>query len=204
AALLEAMQEQRVTAGGTTHALKPPFFVLATQNPIEQEGTYPLPEAQLDRFMFMLKLDYPSRDEEVSIVRATTQESDQKPAPVLGAEQIIDVQKIVRRAPVSDHVIGYATALVRATRPKTPDGHRFASDYLTWGAGPRAAQCLVLGAKARALLGGRVNVSCADVRAVAEIVLRHRVFTSFQADSDGVSADDVIRKLVKEVPEGAA
>jgi MoxR-like ATPase len=201
AALLEAMQEGRVTAGGATHAVKPPFLVLATQNPIEQEGTYPLPEAQLDRFMFMLRLDYPARADEVAIVRASTQDADAQPAPVLSAEQIIEIQKIVRRAPVSDHVIGYATALARATRPKTPDAHEAANEYLSWGAGPRAAQCLVLGAKARALLDGRVNVSCADVRAVAEIVLRHRVFTNFQADSDGVGADTVIARILKDVPE---
>ena len=201
AALLEAMQEQRVTAGGTTHALKPPFFVLATQNPIEQEGTYPLPEAQLDRFMFMLRVEYPAKAEEIAIVRATTQDVEAKPAVVLTADQIIEAQKIVRRVPVSDFVVAYATSLARATRPKTPDALKVANDYLAWGAGPRAAQYLVLGAKARAVLDGRVNVSCGDVRAVAEVVLRHRVFTNFQADSEGVTAETVIKRILKEVPE---
>ena len=201
AALLEAMQEYRVTAGGTTHALKPPFFVLATQNPIEQEGTYPLPEAQLDRFMFMLKVDYPNKAEEVAIVKATTQETECQPAVVLTAGQILELQKLVRRVPVSDHVISYAASLARATRPRTPEALKAADAYVAWGAGPRAAQYLVLGARARAVLDGRVNVSCADVRAVAEPVLRHRLFTNFQAASDGVTPEALIRTVLKEVKE---
>jgi MoxR-like ATPase len=203
AALLEAMQEHRVTAGGATHTLPEPFFVLATQNPIEQEGTYPLPEAQLDRFMFMLHVEYPSRDEEAAIVRATTSDHEACAASVLSAQQILALQRLVRRVPVSDHVIDYATALARCTRPRTEGALKVANDYLVWGAGPRAAQYLVLGAKAKAVLDGRVNVSCADVRSVARLVLRHRIFTNFQADSEGVTVESVITRILKEVPEGS-
>ncbi len=201
AALLEAMQEYRVTASGCTYDLAQPFFVLATQNPIEQEGTYPLPEAQLDRFMFNVRVDYPTRSEEVEIVRATTSDFDHAPKPVLTAKNIVELQKLVRKVPVSEHVTTYATTLVRSTRPKTEEAPKFITDYVAWGAGPRAAQCLVLGAKARAILDGRVNVSCKDVQAVAEIVLRHRIFTNFNADSDGVTPEDTVKRLLKEVPE---
>ncbi|MBI3269565.1 MAG: AAA family ATPase [Planctomycetes bacterium] len=201
AALLEAMQEYRVTASGYSYELKQPFFVLATQNPIEQEGTYPLPEAQLDRFMFSIQIGYPTRDEEVAIVKATTQDQGAAPRVVLSAQHILDLQKIVRKLPVSDYVVTFATHLVRTTRPKSPEALPFINDFVAWGAGPRAAQCLVLGAKARAILDGRVNVSCNDVRAVAPIVLRHRLFTNFNADSEGITAEDVIQKILKAVPD---
>ncbi len=202
AALLQAMQEYQVTAGGQTFPLEPPFFVLATQNPIEQEGTYPLPEAQLDRFMFMVHIGYPSKKEEKAIVRKTTMDLDAEPEAVLGAADIIHVQKVLRKLPVSDLVVDYAVNLARATRPKEPGTPSFINDWLTWGAGPRAAQFLVLGAKARAILDGRLNVSCEDVRAVAKPVLRHRIFTNFNADAEGIGPDQVIEKLLEVVPEG--
>jgi MoxR-like ATPase len=201
AALLEAMQEYRVTAGGKTLEIAPPFFVLATQNPIEQEGTYPLPEAQLDRFMFMIRIDYPAKDEEVDIVLATTKEEAAEPSPVLSGEDILALQGIVRRVPVSRHVATYAATLARATRPRTEDAPAFVTEWLSWGAGPRAAQYMVLGAKARAVLDGRVNVTCADIRAMAPPVLRHRIFTNFNADSEGITVEQVIAKLLKSVPE---
>jgi MoxR-like ATPase len=201
AALLQAMQEYQVTAGGQTFPLEPPFFVLATQNPVEQEGTYPLPEAQLDRFMFMVNIAYPSRKEERAIVRKTTMDLEAEPEPVLGAADIIHVQKVLRKLPVSDHVVDYAVNLARATRPKEAGSPAFINDWLTWGAGPRAAQFLVLGAKSRAILDGRLNVSCEDVRAVAKPVLRHRIFTNFNADAEGIGPDQVIEKLLEVVPE---
>lgn len=201
AALLQAMQEYQVTAGGNTFALDAPFFVLATQNPVEQEGTYPLPEAQLDRFMFMVNIGYPSRKEESAIVRKTTMDQDIEPQPVLGATDIIHVQKILRKLPVSDHVVDYAVNLARATRPKEAGTPSFINDWLTWGAGPRAAQYLVLGAKAKAVLSGRLNVSCDDIRSVAKPVLRHRLFTNFNADAEGIGPDQIIDKLLETVPE---
>ncbi len=201
AALLQAMQEYQVTAGGRTYPLEMPFFVLATQNPVEQEGTYPLPEAQLDRFMFMVNIGYPSRKEEREIVRRTTMDLTDEPQPVLSAHDILAIQKVVRKLPVSDHVVDYAVSLARATRPKEPGAAEFVNDMLTWGAGPRAAQFLVLGAKAHALLNGRLNVSCDDVRWVAKPVLRHRLFTNFNADAEGIGADRVVEKLLDEVQE---
>ncbi len=201
AALLQAMQEYHVTAGGRTFALDLPFMVLATQNPVEQEGTYPLPEAQLDRFMFMVNIGYPSKKEERQIVRATTMDLDNTPEPVLSAADIIHIQKVLRKLPVSDHVVDYAVNLTRATRPKEPGTPAFINDLLTWGAGPRAAQYLVLGAKASALLDGRLNVSCEDIRRVAKPVLRHRIFTNFNADAEGVGPDQVIERLLEAVPE---
>ncbi|QOV92523.1 AAA family ATPase [Humisphaera borealis] len=201
AALLQAMQEYQVTAGGRTYPLDPPFFVLATQNPIEQEGTYPLPEAQLDRFMFMVNIGYPSKTEERQIVRATTMELAGEPEPVMSAADIQHVQNALRKLPVSDHVVDYAVALTRATRPKMPGTPAFITDWLTWGAGPRAAQYLVLGAKAHAMLNGRVNVGADDVRAVAKPVLRHRIFPNFNADAEGVGPDQIIEKLIEAVPE---
>ncbi len=200
-ALLEAMQEHKVTAGGRTYPLPEPFFVLATQNPIEQEGTYPLPEAQLDRFMFSVHLGYPSRDEERTIVRATTYDRSPELHPVLDAEEILQIQRLVRRVPVSDHVIDYAVDLVRASRPQEPSAAPFAREYLAWGAGPRAAQALILGGKARALLHQRYAVSAADIRALAAPVLRHRLFTNFNADAEGKTADDIIRMLLEHVRE---
>jgi MoxR-like ATPase len=204
AALLQAMQEYNVTAGGQTYPLDLPFFVLATQNPIEQEGTYPLPEAQLDRFMFMVHIDYPTRNEERQIVKATTMDIRGEPEAVLGAEDILALQRIVRKIPTSQHIIDYAVNLARATRPADETAPDFVKNYLTWGAGPRAAQYLVLGAKSRALLHGRFNVSCEDVREVAKPVVRHRIFTNFNADAEGVTADKIVEMLIAAVPEPKA
>jgi MoxR-like ATPase len=204
AALLQAMQEYQVTTGGgggKTYPLEPPFFVLATQNPVEQEGTYPLPEAQLDRFMFMVKVGYPQRDEERTIVKTTTSETGQDLQPVLTAADILTVQKIVRRVPVSDHVVDYAVNLVRATRPHEGDAPEFIQNWLTWGAGPRAAQYLVLGAKARAVTRGRLNVSTDDIRQMAKPVLRHRLITNFNADAEGMDGDAIVEKLLATVKE---
>jgi MoxR-like ATPase len=201
AALLEAMQEFRVTASGTTYSLTPPFYVLATQNPLEQEGTYPLPEAQLDRFMFKIRVGYPSREEEAEIVRATTLETEEEPSVVLGAGDVLRLQKLVRRLPVSDYIILYATDLARATRPGEGGSPDFVRKYLAWGAGPRAAQYLTLGAKARALLDGRVNVTAADVRSVAPQVLRHRISLNFHAASEGLTAEDMVKRLLEALPE---
>ncbi len=203
AALLECMQEYRVTSARRTYQIKPPFFVLATQNPIEQEGTYPLPEAQLDRFMFNIVINYPSRDEEIQIIKASTAEQMAEPRMVMDGSEIVLVQQIVRRVPVSDHVVEYAADLARATRPGQEKPFQFIKDWVEWGAGPRAAQYLVLGAKARALVEGRFNVSCADVRSVAHPVLRHRIMTNFNASSQGVSVEDVIAKLLQSIPEPA-
>ncbi len=202
AALLQSMQEYQVTAGGSSYDLDLPFFVLATQNPIEQEGTYPLPEAQLDRFMFMVKVDYPSRDEERRIVQTTTVDAETAPQPVLSGEDILALQRIVRKVPVSQHVVDYAVDLARATRPADPTAPEFVKNYLSWGAGPRAAQFLVLGAKSRALLNGRLQVACEDVREVARPVLRHRIFTNFNADAEGMAPDDIIAQLLQHVREG--
>jgi MoxR-like ATPase len=201
AALLEAMQERQVTSGGKRYPLEQPFFVLATQNPIEQEGTYPLPEAQLDRFMFMVLVEYPSLDEERQIVRATTYDLEVRLAPVLAGDGILALQQLVRKAPASDHVIDYALRLVRATRPKAEDAPAFIKDWLSWGAGPRAAQFLLLGAKARAILQGRFAPACDDIRALLAPVLRHRLFTNFNADSEGVTSDAIVQKLLDTVPE---
>jgi len=203
AALLQAMQEYQVTAGGNTYDLEKPFFVLATQNPIEQEGTYPLPEAQLDRFMFCLYIDYPSREEERTIIKTTTSDILGQPQAVLSGADILRVQQILRRVPTSDHLVNYAVELVRATRPADPGAPEFIRDWLSWGAGPRAAQYLVLGAKARAILRGRFNVSCADVRAVAKPVLRHRIYTNFNADADGIAPEDIVDRLLEVVVEPA-
>lgn len=196
AALLEAMQEHQVTIGGQKHTLPEPFFVLATQNPIEQEGTYPLPEAQLDRFMFMVMVDYPSEDDELEIVRRTTADIETKLTATLSAEQIVELGRIVRKAPVADHIARYALRLARLTRRDKPEAPDFVREYVQWGAGPRASQYLVLGAKARAVLAGRRAVEHDDIRAVALPVLRHRLKTNFAADAEGVTADDIIRRLL--------
>jgi len=201
AALLQAMQEYFVSAGGNDYQLDLPFLVLATQNPIEQEGTYPLPEAQLDRFMFMVMVDYPTRDEERLIVKTTTMDVKGEPEAVLTGEDVLALQRIVRKIPVSQHVVDYAVDLTRATRPPDSTAPEFIKNYLTWGAGPRSAQYLTLGAKSRALLHGRFNVSCDDVRAVAKPVMRHRLFTNFNADAEGMSTDDIVEMLLKAVPE---
>jgi MoxR-like ATPase len=209
AALLEAMQERKVTVGGADHVLPEPFFVLATQNPIEQEGTYPLPEAQLDRFMFLIAVDYPSAEEERAIMKQATGAAGAAPQAVLSAEQIIALHQVVRRMPVAEHVYAYAEALVRGTRPKSPEALDFCRRWLTWGAGPRASLNLILAAKAHAILRGEMHVACDDVAAVALPILRHRLIPNFAAQSEGVSSDDIVRKLLDAVPrdrklEGAA
>ncbi len=203
AALLQAMQEKEVTASGQTFPLDLPFFVLATQNPIELEGTYPLPEAQLDRFMFNVFVDYPSQREEEQIVASTTSSYEAKLDRVLGGNEIVELQKLVRRVPVSEHVIRYAVRLARATRSgSTEDGGApdFVKQWVSWGAGPRASQYLVLGAKSRAVLQGRFTPGIDDVRAVALSVLRHRIVTNFTAEAEGVKPDRVIEELLKHVP----
>ncbi len=201
AALLECMQEYRVTAAGRPHEIEPPFFVLATQNPIEQEGTYPLPEAQLDRFMLNILIDYPSRQEEIQIIKATTADEMPTPNTVLEGREILRLQQIVRRVPVSDHVLEYVADLTRATRPNSEEAPQFIKDWIEWGAGPRAAQYLILGAKARAVIDSRFNVSCSDVRSVAHPVLRHRLITNFNADSEGIGVEEIIDKLLENIPE---
>jgi MoxR-like ATPase len=200
AALLEAMQERQVTVGRVRHQLSDPFFVLATQNPIEQEGTYPLPEAQQDRFMFKIFVDYPSFDEEFEVARRTTTTMKDEIQAVLNAEEIIGLQRIVREVPVSDHVIRYALSLVRQTRVRREGVPDFVNDQLAWGAGPRAVQFLILGGKARALMHGRTHVSTDDVAALAMPVLRHRIVVNFAAESDGISSDQVIQQIVNATP----
>jgi len=199
AALLEAMQEHSVTAAGETMRLPEPFFVLATQNPIEQEGTYPLPEAQLDRFLFDVRIGYPDEAEEVAILRATTGTTDVALAPVLDAVQAIGLQRLVRELPAADVVLRYAAALVRATRPDAPGAPELVSRYVRWGAGPRAGQALVLGAKAHALLEGRLAVAPDDIRRVAHPVLRHRVLPNFAAEAEGITAERVIDEVLGRV-----
>jgi len=201
AALLQAMQEYEVTSAGKTYPLELPFFVMATQNPIEQEGTYPLPEAQLDRFMLSINIGYPTRSEEREIVMATTQTVRHEIQPVLTGRDILWIQQLVRQVPASQHMIDYAVDLVRATRPKEPPSPDFVKNWLAWGAGPRAAQNLILTAKARALLHGRYAVTADDIRAMAFPVLRHRIFTNFNADAEGVDVDQVIERLLETIPE---
>jgi MoxR-like ATPase len=203
AALLEAMQERQVTIGGQRHRLPDPFFVLATQNPIEQEGTYPLPEAQLDRFMFEIFVDYPTEDEEFDIVRQTTLGPQAAVERVLSREEWHDLQQVVRRVPVADAVVRYALQFARLTRKNAPNAPDFVQKYVSWGAGPRASQYLILGAKARALLHGRAFVSPEDVRAVSLPVLRHRLVLNFNAEADGVTPDNLIRRLIELIPEHA-
>ncbi len=200
AALLEAMQEHRITAAGTTYTLDEPFFVLATQNPIEQEGTYPLPEAQLDRFMFNLWLEYPSPAEEVQIVKSTTGLHDPAPGHILTGQQITRFQDLVRRVPVADNVLEYAVKLVGTTRPGAAQSPQFVKDWIRWGAGPRASQYLILGAKTRALLTGRHTPDIDDVRFMAGPTLRHRLVTNFNAEADGVTAIEIVDRLVRELP----
>ena len=200
AALLEAMQERQVTAGGTRHPMLDPFFVLATQNPIEQEGTYPLPEAQQDRFMFKILVDYPSWDEEKQVIFQTTADEEPEVRPVLDRDRILSLQHVVRRIPVSEHVVEYAMRIVRATRVTKPDVPDFVRDYVSWGAGPRACQCLVLSGKAHAALHGRYHVATDDVAAVAKPVLRHRLVMNFNADAEGVTADHLVDRLLETIP----
>jgi len=201
AAMLEAMQERKVTVGGVDHPLPDPFFVLATQNPIEQEGTYPLPEAQLDRFMFMISVDYPTAAEELQIMKMATGVAGAKPQPVLSEQDIIGVQQIVRQMPVADHIYTYAEKLVRCTRPKTPEALDLCKKWISWGAGPRAGLNLIMAAKARAMLHGQNYVSCADVAAVAAPVLRHRIAANFAAQSEGLTPDDIVKKILEAVPK---
>ncbi|HEX5443867.1 MAG TPA: MoxR family ATPase [Pirellulales bacterium] len=200
AALLEAMQERQITVGRVRHPLSDPFFVLATQNPIEQEGTYPLPEAQQDRFMFKVFVRYPNFDEEFEIARRTTTVVSDHIVPVLTAEEIVHLQQLVREVPISDHVIRYVLSLVRQTRVGEPGVPEFITDQLQWGAGPRAMQNLILGGKARALLHGRTHVSTDDIQALAKPVLRHRLVINFAAESEGVTADRVIDRLLETTP----
>jgi len=197
-ALLEAMQEHEVTAAGTTYTLEEPFFVLATQNPIEQEGTYPLPEAQLDRFMFNIWLDYPSTQEEIEIVKSTTTENVPVVDKVISAKELLFFQDLIRRVPVSDNVVSFAVKLASATRP-TNGAQQFIKDWISWGAGPRASQYLILGAKSRAALLGKFTPDIDDVKAVAVPVLRHRIVTSFSAEADNISPNQIIEKLVASV-----
>jgi MoxR-like ATPase len=201
AALLEAMQERRITASGVAYDLPQPFLVLATQNPIEQEGTYPLPEAQLDRFMFCIHVPYPTAEEETKILLDTTRDLKWEVDRVLSADAILQFQHLVRQVPVSAHVAGYAASLIRATRPGTPEALDWITRFVRFGAGPRAGQYLLLAAKAHALLVGDGNVSCADVRTYALPVLRHRIHTSFAAAAENVTSDDVVKRLVDAVPE---
>ena len=200
AALLQAMQEYQVTAGGQTYPLEKPFFVLATQNPIELEGTYPLPEAQLDRFMFNIHIDYPTEAEEVEIVTSTTSAYEAKLDRVLSGEDIMSLQKLVRRVPVGEHVVKYAVKLARLTRPKADGAPQFIKDYVGWGAGPRASQYMILAAKCRAVLLGRYSPTVEDVRTAAPSVLRHRIVTNFTAESDGIAAGDIVGRLLAETP----
>ena len=202
AALLEAMQEKDVTVGKQTYHLNEPFMVMATQNPIEQEGTYPLPEAQLDRFMFDVYVDYPSPEELKEIIKVTTAGEMSEPDPVVTGEEVLELREAVRRVPVSDHVIDYIVRLVHATHLNDPSSPEVSQKYLAWGAGPRAGQYLTLGAKARALLRGNYQATIEDVRAVALPVMRHRVFTNFTAQAEGVEPDEIIRQLLDLVPEG--
>ncbi|MCH8005468.1 MAG: MoxR family ATPase [Planctomycetes bacterium] len=205
AALLEAMQERQVTAGGVRHPLPKPFFVLATQNPIEQEGTYPLPEAQLDRFMFNIKIDYPTEDQEVQIVKRTTALEEQLVEPLLTGEEVLRIQSLVRQVPVADHVVRYILRLVRATRVR--EGTKkptVVENYVTWGAGPRASQFITLAAKAKAILSGATHVMPEHVRAVALPVMRHRIITNFNAEADGVTTDDIVKDLLDRIQVDAS
>ena len=195
AALLEAMQERRVTTAGKSYQLEEPFFVLATQNPIEQEGTYPLPEAQLDRFMFNLLIDYPNREEEISIIKKTTSLIDSRPQKIISKKEILDFQSLVLRVPVADNVIEYAVDLVTSTRPNKK-ATKFVNHHIEWGAGPRATQSLILGAKAHAILNGNPSVNIDDVKKMVYPVLRHRVIPSYSADAEGISVDEILSKLV--------
>jgi MoxR-like ATPase len=204
AALLEAMQERKCSIGGVDHPMKNPFFVLATQNPIEQEGTYPLPEAQLDRFLFLIKVDYPTEEEEELIMRQGTSDTKTTVSPVLNGEDILTLQQVVRRVPVSDKVFGFAKRITRLSRPGTPEAADFVNKWLTWGAGPRASMNLILAAKAHALLRGSNHVAGDDVVAVAMPILRHRLILNFSAQSEGITIEEVIRQLIKAAAKASA
>jgi MoxR-like ATPase len=202
AALLQAMQERQVTVGAQTLDLPDPFFVLATQNPIEQEGTYPLPEAQLDRFMFMVLVSYPSHEDELEVLKRTTGETEETVSKILSADQIRKLQSIVRRVPVGDHVYHFALQIVRATRPGEAGSSDFVRHWLSWGAGPRAGQYMILAAKARALMHGRLHATLEDIESVAAPVLRHRIIPNFNADAEGVTVEQIIEKVLTLVPRG--
>jgi MoxR-like ATPase len=204
AALLEAMQERKVSIGGVDHPMPDPFFVLATQNPIEQEGTYPLPEAQLDRFLFMIKVNYPSDAEEEQIMRLGSADLQPSLAKVLHGEDILRLQHLVRRVPAADHLFAYAKRITRMTRPGTPEAVEFVNKWLTWGAGPRASMNLILAAKASAVLRGQYHVSADDIAAVALPILRHRLIPNFTAQSEGVTADDIVKRILDSVPKNLA
>ncbi len=199
AALLQAMQEYHVTVGGETHSLPLPFFVLATQNPIELEGTYPLPEAQLDRFMFSIYIDYPNLKDEIEIVKSTTSAYEPSLETILSDKEIIQLQKLLRRVPVSDDVINYAVRLSSSTRTNNDAAPTFIKDWVSWGAGPRASQYLILGAKTRSILNGRYTPTIEDIQAIAQPVLRHRIVTNFNAEAEGLKADDIVRKLLETI-----
>ena len=199
AALLEAMQEHKVTTSGTTYTLEEPFFVLATQNPIEQEGTYPVPEAQLDRFMFNLKIDYPSKEEEIKIVQSTTGDTEINNNPILSKNDLLSFQNLVRRVPVAENVVSFAVDLVTSTRPISDNAPDFIKEWIDWGAGPRASQYLILGAKAKAALDGRPSPDISDIRDMALPILRHRILPNFNAESEGVSPDDILLKLMDSI-----
>ncbi len=201
AAMLEAMQERRVTVGGTTHALPTPFFVLATQNPLEQEGTYPLPEAQLDRFLFLINVGYPSAEEELAIMKRGTTGRPEEIEPVMTGEGILYLQETVRQIPVADHVYEYAERIVRATRPKQSDALEYCTKFLSFGAGPRASLGLVMAAKGHAMLRGQVYTGCENVAAVAKSVLRHRIALNFAAQSEGIAADTVVQTVLDSIPQ---
>ena len=202
AALLEAMQEHRVTVGCKTYQLQEPFFVLATQNPIEQEGTYPLPEAQQDRFMFHVKVSYPSREEEREILRRTTSGFEVELKKIISGEAIIHLQQVVRKVPVPDHVTDFVLDLVRRCRPKEPEAEALVKELIEWGPGPRACQMLITGAKVRALLYGRLHATIEDIEALAHPVLRHRLVPTFNAEADGVTVDDIVDRVLKVLPRG--
>ncbi len=201
AAMLESMQERKVSVGGEDHPLPDPFFVLATQNPIEQEGTYPLPEAQLDRFMFMIKVEYPTEEEEFEIMRSYTGSQPSNPEPVLSGSDIIAIQEAVRSVPVAEHVMRYAEKLVRVTRPGAKEALDFCDKWLAWGAGPRAGLALIIAAKAHALLNGQNHVGCSNVAAVAPPIFRHRIIPNFAAQSEGLDSDAITAKIIAEIPQ---
>ncbi len=200
-ALLEAMQENKVTTGGVTHTLDQPFFVLATQNPIEQEGTYPLPEAQLDRFMFKIKIDYPTKDQEVEIVKSTTGSYMSQLNKIISKDELIQFQNIIRDIPVSENVVQYAVNFVTSTRPNTNNAPNFINDWLDWGAGPRASSFLILGSKAIAALDGRTTPDINDVQKIVKPVLRHRIIPNFNAEAENITTDDILDKLIESVPK---
>jgi MoxR-like ATPase len=201
AAMLEAMQERRVTVGGVTRDLPSPFFVLATQNPLEQEGTYPLPEAQLDRFMFLIHVGYPSEDEELAVMKRGTSGKREQPQPVLDGPAIAEIEQIVQALPVADHVYRYARKIVRSTRPKEPGALVFCAKYLSFGAGPRASLSLIMAAKAHALIHGQAYVGCENVAAVAPAIMRHRMAPNFSAQSEGITTDSIIQRVLSEIPK---